>query len=83
MTAQDPYPGIHFDEALNALLTRFPDGDIRRESNGNVFISLPLSDGGSFRAALTWQQAKYLAYSTLTGDDLRYGRLPTDWPPDC
>jgi hypothetical protein len=45
-----------------------------------IFITLPLSDGESFRAALTWEQAAYLAHSELTGDALKERRLPPDWP---
>ena len=77
----DRYPGRLFEDALRLLGQRFPDGNLDyHPSNGEVFISLPLKDGGTFRAGLTWQQAKYLAYSQLTGDDLKEGRVPADWP---
>jgi hypothetical protein len=67
---------------MRVLRERFPNGGLEHlpANGGDVFISLPLSDGGSFRAVLTWQQAKYLAYSQLTGDDVREGKFPPDWP---
>ncbi len=81
MPAKDPYPGRPFKDAVRLLGDRFPKGRLKfSPSNGDVFISLPLLAGGEFRAGLTWQQAKYLAYSQLTGDDLKAGRLPADWP---
>jgi hypothetical protein len=81
MSACDPFPGTTFQEAIKVLWGRFPDGNLEQTpSNGNAFIDLPLSTGGSFRVGLTWQQAKYLAYSELTGDDLKAERLPGDWP---
>lgn len=68
-------------DALQTLKQRFPKGNLDYHPvGGDVFITLPLSDGGSFRAALTWDQAKYLAYTRLTGDDLKAERLPPDWP---
>jgi len=80
MDVQDPYPGRLFLDALQTLRERFPEGDIDYHPvGGDVFISLPVK-GGSFRAALSWQQAKYLAYSQLTGDDLKGELFPTDWP---
>jgi hypothetical protein len=78
---KDPHPGSQFMDALRLLDERFPEGS--REYNpvsGEVFISLPLRDGGTFRAGLSWQQAKHLAYSQLVGDDLKDGLLPPDWP---
>ena len=64
-----------------ALRQRFPDGEIvHRPVGGDVFITIPLSDGESFQAALSWEQAKYLAHSQLTADALKEGRLPPDWP---
>lgn len=60
---------------------RFPEGDLDYSpAGGDVFITLPLSDGGSFRAGLTWQQAKYVAYSQVTSDDLKEKRFSPDWP---
>jgi hypothetical protein len=68
-------------EALRTLKQRFPEGDLDyRPDGGDVFATLPLSDGGSFRAALKWEQAKYVAYTRLTGDDLKAERFPPDWP---
>jgi hypothetical protein len=70
-----------FEQSLKQLGERFPNGKIEHHpQGGDVFISLPLKDGGEFRAALTWQQAKYLAVSHMTGDDLRDQRFPEDWP---
>jgi len=81
MIAQDPYPGRLFQDAYKILRERFPKEDIKHNPvGGDVFISLPLKEGGSFRAVLTWQQAKYFAYSELTGDDLKHGQLPPHWP---
>jgi hypothetical protein len=77
----DPYPGKTFEQALKVLKERFPDGNIEHHPHpGDVLVSVTLADGGSFRAGLTWQQAKYLAFSQLTGDDLRDQRFPEDWP---
>ncbi len=77
----DPYPGRPFAETLRSLRERFPDGDLRCEPvGGDVFISLPLRNGEIFRAGLTWRQAKYLACTRLTGDDLKDGHVPADWP---
>jgi hypothetical protein len=82
MAAPDPYPGRRFLDSLKVLSQRFPDGDIDyHPPNGNVFVSLPLENGAEFRVALTWQQAKFLAYSHLTGDDLQAERFPLNWPP--
>ena len=83
MTAKnDPYPGRPFKDAMRLLRQRFPEGNLRHEQpDGEVLISLPLQDGGTFRAILTWQQAKYLAYSKLTGNDLKDCRFPPNWPP--
>jgi hypothetical protein len=79
--ARDPRPGRPFTEALHLLDERFPEGNCdHNPSSGEVFISLPLRDGGIFRAGLAWPQAKYLAYSQLVGDDLKDGHLPPDWP---
>jgi hypothetical protein len=79
--AKDPRPGRPFTEALRLLDERFPDGNREYEpAGGDVFITLPLKKGGIFRAGITWQQTKYLALSQLTGDDLRDGHLPLDWP---
>jgi hypothetical protein len=79
--AKDPHPGTPFAKALELLRERFPDGNLTYEPvGGDVLVSLPLRKGGAFRAALTWQQAKYLAHSRLGGDDLRGGQLPPDWP---
>ena len=77
----DPHPGKSFEQTLKALSERFPQGNIEHQpQGGDVFISLPLIDGGEFRAALTWQQAKHLAFGLLTGDDLRNQHFPADWP---
>jgi hypothetical protein len=66
---------------MQLLKARFPNGDLDYQpSTGNVFISVPLSDGDRLRAGLTWQQAKYLTMSELAGDDLKAGRFPADWP---
>ena len=79
--AQDPYPGKTFSDTLRTLGERFPKGDINyHPRDGDVFISLPLKAGGSFRAVLTWEQAKYLAFGKETGDDLKVERFPPDWP---
>jgi len=78
---QDPRPGKSFEETLRLLSERFPSSDRAVEQNGDVFITLPLKNGGTFRAGLSWQQAKYLAYSQLTGDDLKAENFPPDWPP--
>lgn len=59
----DRYPGVLFNTALEALYDRFGSAAIRYlPSNGNVFIEMPLVDGGTFHVGLTWQQGKYLAF---------------------
>jgi hypothetical protein len=81
MATKDPYPAKTFVEAMHVLGERFPEGNIDHQPTvGDIFISLPLKDGGSFRAVLTWKQAKYLAFGRLTGDDLKSGKFPPDWP---
>ena len=81
MAGQDPYPRQTFSDTLRTLGQRFPNGDVNyHPRDGNVLISLSLKDGGSFRIVLTWQQAKYLAYGQVTGDDLKDERFPPDWP---
>jgi len=70
-----------FLDAMQLLKAHFPNGNVDYQpSTGDVSISVPLSDGDKLRAGLTWQQAKYLAMSELTGDDLKAGRFPADWP---
>jgi len=50
-----------FLDALQILEALFPNGNIDYYPTTDVvFISLPLIDGGEFRACLTWQQVKYL-----------------------
>lgn len=69
-------------QRLLRLRKRFPDGNIdHHPSDGQVFITLPLKDRSESRVGLSWQQAKVLAYSQLTGDGLKDGDLPPDWPP--
>jgi hypothetical protein len=81
MLVQDPHPDIPFLDALAALNARFPNGKIDYQpSTGEIFVSMPLKNGGEFRAALAWQEAKYVAYADLTGDDLKAGAFPEDWP---
>jgi hypothetical protein len=77
----DRYRGKDFTDALQALKQRFPEGNLDYHPvGGDVFVTLPLSDGGSFRAALKWEQAKYLAYTRLTSDEVKEDRFPPDWP---
>lgn len=81
MPAEDPHPSLAFLDAIDILKGLFPDSNLDyHPTTGEVFISLPLTDGQEFRAALTWQQAKYLAVGAISGDDLKAGRLPKDWP---
>lgn len=71
-----------FEDVLMPLRERFPEAKIKHiVSNGQVFITLPLRDGCEFEAGLTWLQAKYLAHSQISGDELKDGNLPPDWPP--
>lgn len=73
----DPYPGKTFEQALQALKSRYPAGDIDYQPvGGDVFITLPLTDGGEFRAALTWEQAKFVAFGQVTGDELKAEQFP-------
>jgi hypothetical protein len=70
-----------FDEALLKLKERFPNGDINQTpTGGDVHITVPLRNGETYRPVLTWQQARYVATSTMTGDDLFEERFPEDWP---
>jgi len=70
-----------FNEALVKLKERFPDGNVDHHPvGGDVYITVPVKNGESRRAVLTWQQAKYFATSTMTGDDLFEERFPKDWP---
>jgi hypothetical protein len=72
---------VTLEDTRDQLSKRFPQGDMKfYPGSGEVSISLPLKDGGTRRFCLTWQQAKYLAYSELTGDDLKERRFPADWP---
>jgi hypothetical protein len=81
MSSSDPFPGIEFTEAVDKLKRRFPNADVKAEPiRGGVFMNLPLSGGRSLAAALTWQQAKYLAYKKVKFDDIAAGNFPDDWP---
>jgi hypothetical protein len=81
VAAEDPHPTMPFLDAIQMLKALFPNGKIDyHPSSREVFISLPLTDGGEFRAGLIWQQAKYLALSEMTGDDFKSCRFPADWP---
>lgn len=72
---------FEIDDVLEQLRDRFPNGDLDyHPSSGEVFISLPLKNGGTFRSGLTWRQARYLSCTDLTGDDLKARRFPGDWP---
>jgi len=52
---RDRYAGRPFGDAMRVLCERFPNGGLEHlpANGGDVFISLPLSDGGTFRAVLT------------------------------
>ena len=81
MDPQDLFPDKTLEQALVKHRERFPEGGLEPIPGiGRCFISLPLKDGGTHLVDLTWQQAKYLAYTDLTGDEVKEGRYPPDWP---
>ena len=77
----DPFPGTSWADALEQLYRQFGNEHVRvPASNGDVFIDMPLANGGQFHAGLTWQQAKYIAFKALRAEDLRDRKFPPDWP---
>jgi hypothetical protein len=79
----DPFKGVAFEKAMAKLIERFGAKNVQLlPADGSVVIDMPI-EGQSlmFTAALTWQEAKYLAFnSQITPENLRDQELPTDWP---
>ena len=59
MAIQDSAPEMSWEQTLERLSQKF--GDVVYHPNGDVFLDIPISDGGrAKRVGLTWQQAKFL-----------------------
>jgi hypothetical protein len=79
----DGSPSAEFTECIRILGERFGVTHVRHYPNGGtITVDVPPPPGGELKLtiALTSLQAKYLAVSPISDEDLRANRLPDDWP---